>query len=497
MPNLANMTREQKELVAAAIMEKNRRRGRVDPVFFINTFLKTFDPRPEVPTHDLEFTLYPFQEEYIRDLVDTIRKGEDVFDEKSRDMGASWLSLAARFWMWLYEPGYQSLLGSRKEAYVDDGTPASLFGKLDYFIRHIRDPLVLPVGFDIKKHRTYMKLKNPANGNMITGESSNSNFSRGGRYTDILMDEIGFWPDAKNSWTAAGDATRCRHGVTTPPNEPSYAKSLRESGKIRVRTWHWRLHPNKDEEWYAYQKQRRSEEEMLHEIDISWEYSSSGRPYPEVDSITVNRHPYDAALPLYASIDLGLDAIAVGWYQPVKNSDWITLVDTYEANDKEIEWFLPFFSKDLDPRFTYTDADLEMIEQVKYWKPPILYGDPSGNQRHVESRISPYTIMRNNGLPVQVNTEENDWIARRDASKSFLRRLRINDTPRNKWWMECMKNARYPKRPDESQSTTPIAKPVHDWTSHHRTQFEFFSVNYKPKKVQTKRKQIERLRFHV
>jgi hypothetical protein len=497
----ATISRAELERRAAARMELNRRHA-LGPepeccVFFINNYLMTFDPRPEVEVHDIDFKLYPFQEEYVADLINAIRKGEDIFDEKSRDMGASWLALAVRFWLWIREDGYQSKLGSRKEEYVDNGMPDSLFGKIDYLTRTIKDPLLLPKGFSTK-HRTYMKLINPVNGNTISGESSNPNFSRAGRYTDILMDEIGFWPDAKASWTAAGESTRCRHAVTTPPNVPSYAKVIRYSGKTKVRTWHWRRHPHKDDEWYENQKTRKSEEEMLHEIDISWEYSSSGRPYPEIDKVPVGLFQYDPTLPLYASIDLGLDAIAVGWYQPIRNSDMITMIDAYEANDKEIEWFLPFFGKDIDSRFTYSDADLEMIEHVKLWKPPTLFGDPSGNQRHVESRISPYKIMASNGLPVKVNTLENDWLARRDATKGFLRKLRINETPRTKWFIECMSNARYPKRPDESQTTTPIMKPVHDWTSHHRTQIEFFSVNYKPRKGERQpRKQPQRLKFHV
>jgi uncharacterized iron-regulated membrane protein len=84
------------------------------------------------------------------------------------------------------------------------------------------------------------------------------------------------------------------------------------------------------------------------------------------------------------------------------------------------------------------------------------------------------------GLEVQVNTKENEWVPRRDAAKRMLPKLVVNDTPRTQWWMECMKNAHYPKRDEEtSQAVTALSKPVHDWTSHHRTQFEFFCVNYK------------------
>lgn len=480
MHELKNISYSEKSELQKLLDEADRRRAREDPVFFITHYLKTFDPRPEAAPHHLDFILYPFQEEYVRGTVDAILRGYDILDEKSRDMGVSWLALAVRFYLWCCKDSYQGLVGSRKEEYVDDGTLKSLFPKLDYFIEHIKDPLLLPKGFDRKKHRTYMKLVNPENGNTITGESSNKNFSRGGRFDDVFFDELGFWPDARSSWTAAGDATRCRHAVTTPPDEPSYAKTLRYSGKVKVRTWHWQLHPNKDQAWYDYEKSRRTEEEVLHELDISWEYSNVGKPYPEVQHVPIGQFGYDPTLPLYISIDLGLDAVALGYYQPVRNSNYITLVDAYENYGKLIDWYAPMFGKDIDSRFTYTNEDLEFIEMVKMWKGGIFYGDPSGKSKHVESNVSPYEILRQNyGIVVQTNDLENDWPSRRDAAKRILNNLRVNDTPRTRWFIDCVASARYPKRDEEtSQSVTPISKPVHDWTSHHRTQLEFFSVNY-------------------
>jgi len=487
--------------------EADRRRARKDPIFFIENYLCTFDPRPEAYPHHLPFKLYDFQKEYVTGLVRAIREGYDVFDEKSRDMGVSWLALAVRFWFWSFEEGYQGLLGSRKEEYVDDGTLASLYGKLDYFIQMIKDPLVLPDGFDKKKHRTYMKLVNPVNGNVLKGESSNKNFSRGGRYKDVFFDEIGFWPDARSSWTAAGDAAHCRHAVTTPPDEPSFARTLRFSDKVMIRTWHWTLHPHKDEKWYEYEKSRRSEEEVLHEIDISWEYSNTGRPYPEIANVPFGISPYMHDLPVFISIDLGLDAVALGYYQQVQNSEWINMVEAFEVANHSftIEFFLPFFGLDNcvnvpecphcgeAHNFEYTDKQLEFIRQINSWKlrdylknddkhkayQPIFFGDPSGKARHIESGVSPYAILRKHGIDVQVNDLENEWIPRRDAARRLFSHLMVNDTEYTRWWKECIKDAHYPKRDENSQSVTPITKPVHDWTSHHRTQTEFFAVNFK------------------
>jgi hypothetical protein len=479
-----NLSKQQKIELIALLEERNRRRAKEDCCYFINNYLMTFDPRPELTVHDLDFNLYPFQYDYVRTLIEHINSGTDLFDEKSRDMGASWLSLAVRFWMWLFRPGYQSLIGSRKEEYVDNRTIKSLLGKLEYFAKTIKDPLLLPEGFDLNKHRLHMKLINPANGNVIEGESSNANFSRAGRYTDILYDEIGFWPDARGSWAAGGDATRCRHAVTTPPDEPSYAKVLRHSGKIDVRTFHWRLHPNKDDDWYAYEKSRRTEEEVLHEIDISWEFSGVNRPYPEIKLSQVGRFGYNPDLPVYVSIDLGLDAVALGFYQAIPNSDFVCMIDAYESHGKIIDWYVPILGGSIDSQFQYTGDDLEFIEISRGWSSKVFYGDPSGKSSHIESDVSPYEILRDKyQIIVQTNDKENEWKPRRDAAKRILRRLKINDTPRTRWFIDCITNASYPKRDDESQSVQPISKPIHNWTSHHRTQLEFFAVNYRTKPI--------------
>ncbi len=463
------------------LVERELRIAREDCKEFISLFCKTFDPRPDVIPHDIDFDLYDYEEGYVDDLVSGIVNGGDLFVEKSRDMGVSWVTLAVLLWAWVNLDGFQALAGSRKEEYVDKtGDVSSLFGKLDYLIRTIKNPKLLPKGFDIAKHRTYMKLVNPENGNTIIGESSNKNFSRAGRYSVVFFDEFGFWPDARRSWQAAGDATKFRLAVTTPPDEPSYAKTLRFSDKIKVLTLHWKLHPKKDEDWYAYEKSRRNEEEVLHELDISWEYSSVGKPYPEINHVTLGQYAYDGTLPLYLSLDIGLDAVSIGWYQPVRNSNYITLVDAYENYGKIIDWYTPFFGKDIDSKFTYTNDELEFIAKVKLWRGGIFYGDPSGKQKHIESNISAYQILQDNfGIYVQTNDAENDWPTRKDATKRLLSHLRINDTPGTRWFLECVSSARYPKREEEtSQSVTPISKPVHDWTSHHRTQLEFFCVNY-------------------
>jgi hypothetical protein len=479
-PAAATTNQTTRDDVIMALAELARRRARREPVFFVENFLMTFDPRPSAPAHHLDFILYDFQKEYVQDLVVAIRTGDDRFIEKSRDMGITWVTLAVLLWFWLFADGFQAILGSRKQDFVDSKTMESLFPKLEYMIRHIKDSSLLPAGFKMTEHRTFLKLVNPANGNAIVGESANPNFSRSGRYTVAMLDELGFWPDAERSWASASESSPCRLAITTPPDKPSFAKGLRFSGRVKVLTYLWRLHPNKDGAWYELQKKKKTESEMLHEIDISWEYSASGRPYPEIDKVGFGQFAYDETLPLYLSLDIGRDAVAIGWWQPVRGSGYLTLIEAYENHNKIVDWYVPFMGGAVNSEFIYSDDDLRLIEQIKYWKKPTCYGDPSGKQWHIESeRGAPYTVLQDQyGIYVQSNTKQNDYSSRRDETKRLLVNMRANDTPGTQYWKTCITSAHYPEAKENSQSVNEVVKPVHDWTSHMRTMTEFLAVNY-------------------
>ena len=60
-----------------------------DPLFFINGFGYTYDPRRQ-PFPKLPFILYPFQEEAVMEVAQAVGS-YDLLAEKSRDMGASWM----------------------------------------------------------------------------------------------------------------------------------------------------------------------------------------------------------------------------------------------------------------------------------------------------------------------------------------------------------------------------------------------------------------------
>lgn len=476
---------EQKK-VQETFMEM-RKKASEDPIYFINTFLYTFNPKQE-PFH-LRFKLFDFQKRLVRDIVHAIRNGEDIFIDKTREMGVTYTILAVFLWFWLYEPASNFLIGSRKEDYVDNrrgGTTGnkeeSLFGKLDYMLSRM-PTFLLPEGFNRERHFTYMSLVNPKNGNAISGESSNPNFSRGGRQRAIFLDEFAFWDEGNAVWGATADTTNCRIVATTPGIKPSKAKRLRfgkDGEQIKVITLNYQLDPRKNRKWLDDQRTRRSTEDFNREIMVNWETSITGRVYPEIESAAYGDFPYLMNQQLYCSWDFGLDGTSLTfWQQNPANSKW-RVVDCYEKTDEPIQFFFPFFGKPMDSAFTYNDDDIKAMNLIKQYPKAIHFGDPDVAKRNYASKevTSARLELQKIGVFVQSITK-NDFFSRRETTKVYLQKgIEINaNSPRTEDWLEAIKMARYPVREETSQATTPITLPIHDWTSHARTSMEYFFIN--------------------
>ena len=276
-----------------AYREAVRQRCAEDVAFFISCFCYTFDPRPDVEMHDLPFILYDFQVDTLRWLNERVLRLEDGIIEKSRDMGVSWVMLAYLLHGWLFQPGFQALIGSRKEDLVDNGTLDSHFGKLEYLVEKLPGWLV-PNGFRMDAHRQKLKLRNPVNGNVIIGESANAQFSRQGRYFIVLFDEAAFWDDLESSWRAAGQATRCRIAVSTPNGMNAFGRlrfaQLEDGAPMYpALTLHVKQHPRKGQEWLERERKRMSAEDFAQEIDISYQRSVRGVVYPRSEERRVGK----------------------------------------------------------------------------------------------------------------------------------------------------------------------------------------------------------------
>lgn len=476
------ITPQESKRVQETLMEMKKQASE-DPIYFINQFVYIFNPKQE--PFNLRFKLFPFQKRLVRDLVYAIRNGEDLFVDKTREMGITYTVLAVFIWFWLYEPASNFLIGSRKEDYVDNrrgGTTGnkeeSLFGKLDYMISRL-PKYILPQGFNPDRHFTYMSLVNPENGNAISGESSNENFSRGGRQRAILLDEFAFWDNGNAAWGSTADTTNCRIVVTTPGIKPSKAKRLRfgkDGEKIKVISILYSEDPRKNSKWLEEQRARRSTEDFNREIMINWELSITGRVYSEIENASYGNFPFLVNKPLYCSWDFGLDGTAFGfWQQNPANGKW-RRIDSYHNENQPIQFYFPFFGMPIDSKFTYTDDDIKAINQISLYPRATHFGDPDVKKTGFTSNTSAKKELAK--ARVYVQSVNKPWIVRRDKTKLFLQNgVEINANERNEYFLDCIKNARYPEREESSQSTAPIAKPIHDWTSHHRTDLEYFVVN--------------------
>ena len=456
-------------------------------IFFIENFGWTFDPRGFREPNNLPFFLFDYQKDYVKWLINHIRTGTDGLVEKSRDMGVTWVSLMVLFWFWLFEDAFAGHLGSRKEALVDNRTIDSLLGIIDYQLRNTPDWL-LPKGFDFRNHRQHMKLINPETNNIITGESMNPDFGRQSRKNVAFFDEMAFWDAGMEAWESCGDTTPCRIAVSTPAGHNFFA-FLRESG-LDVMTLHWKLHPFKDQKWYEYQQARRTEEEIAQELDISYQKSQAGQVYPEWQNVPFGFYSYNPSIPLYVSWDYGqTDDTAIIWWQtPLERTEPIRIIDCYWNRGKTIDFYIPFMTGDLMGQdYRYNKKDLKVIEEHKSWKNGVHFGDPAGRFTNQVTNQSVMDVLRSYGIHVRFREQAKDFQTRKTDSKLLMKNLVVNENERTKYLGTCMENAHYPRvRERGGVEGVRSVKPVHDWTSHLRSAFEYFAVNFNKQQFQAR-----------
>ncbi len=361
---------------------------------------------------------------------------------------------------------------------VDNFTEKSLFGRLEYIIRRLPGWL-LPKGFNMRKHRRERRLFNPENGNEITGEATNKDFGRQGRYTMVFFDEAAMWDNLNLSWGSASGSTPCRIAISTPnrDNPQNYFYKLRSEVVKNVRTIKWNVHPLHDEAWYAALPERLTQEEIDHEVDISYLVTRSGMVYAAWVDVPKGYYPYTQGWELFTSWDFGIRDTSIIWWQRNPDNEDIHMIDSYQGHEKAIDFYIPLITGTIPSEwhYTYDIEELRQISQHGSWGQPIHYGDPAGKARSATDGRSPMDILAEAGIYVHSNTSANDYKSRRDMTLMGLRKVKCNISTCAKV-DSAMVNARYPTY-ENSSRVSEVKKPIHDWTSHYRSTVEYFFVN--------------------
>lgn len=286
--------------------ERERRRCAADPVYWLDTYGRTYDPRLRDPL--IPFKLFPKQAEFLRWLEAREEAEEDGLAEKSRDVGFTWLCAGYALHAWLFRPGFACGFGSRKLDLVDQkGNPSSILEKIRILLRNLPE-WQRPPGFKWGEHDNTCRIVNPATGATITGEGGD-NIGRGARTSIYFIDEAAHLERPEQIEAALSATTRCRIYVSTPcgPGNP-FAKK-RFSGRVAVFTFHWRDDPRKDDAWYAKEKERLGDPVIIaQELDIDYTASLEGVTIPAAWV----RAAVNLELPASGDCVAGLDVAAEG-----------------------------------------------------------------------------------------------------------------------------------------------------------------------------------------
>ena len=156
------------------------------PPIAFDTLFWTLNPQEKPGERNRPFILRPKQIEVVTELDWCIRNGHDFGIRKTRKEGATELVCKLLALHCILYPNSNFIVGSRKKELVDNiGDNYTIYAKIDHVFKHLMSWM------NIKIDRKDMFLKVLNTNSTITGETTNENFSAGGRATAVFLDEFG------------------------------------------------------------------------------------------------------------------------------------------------------------------------------------------------------------------------------------------------------------------------------------------------------------------
>ena len=473
---------------------------RKDILYWFKNFLYT-DKNKTIYGNDmpdiLPFVPYEFQEEYILEVWESIVEWNkpvqerkewvltNIFIEKSRQMGISWLTAGIFLYGFLFHKHKYTIISRTAEEVDKSWDMDSMFEKIRFMIRHL--PIwMLPKGFSKEQGRdktnAYMNITDPEWVASITGKTANPDAGRWGTRNCIFMDEMASMQYAKEIKEAAGANTPCIIYNSTPNwegNEFYRTRKLTMPHKndngdmvepeVKWLRYHWSDHPLYTAERYKEKIKGKTPEEIAQEFEIDYNVAVEGRVYPEFNQDSMPVY-YNPELPLYIALDNShwwTDPNAIIVLQP-ENQYW-NVIDCVEINTTP-ENCAEFMAG--VPKFQMTITQEKFLNRYKtyHWQRAIFISDPYDT----DVAMGNSTILidyKKAGINL-FRPECRDKTQHISKTRTNIYRVRYND--RCDSFASAIMNAKYPQRRENSNTTTENKRPVHDWTSHYRTALEYF-----------------------
>jgi len=488
-----------------AAAELERERCRRSAAYFLAMWGTIYEPRtrggrggynPWIPFARQVEMLDWIEHVMVQDGADA-----DGVVSKCRDVGATWTFCGWAVHGWLFKQPFNGLLLSRKEEFVDSKQPKSLFWKIDKVIEYL--PVWLrPSGFNPQKHRQSLYLENPVNGNVLGGESTNTNAGRGDRATFAFFDEAAIIPDFLNVWMGTADTTEHRFAASTESMEEGPDFYELHSGKAMdhhpsLFTVDWWESPFHDDAWYDRQKLRYEARPDLFAQEILRDHRATQGDtyvYPGTTDLTTTQDlTYRLGSPLYVTIDPGMaDETALIWIAQDAATGFYDVLDGYVNRRKPADFYGSILTGTLmNGEWDYTQADLDLMVWTMTLPKATYYGDTYGDNQMGASLDTFYGVLAKEPFKINVNRDRDaagkvvaskmtyrTFKGRRDALRWLLPRLRFADTPGAADVLSALQQNRF-QRHDGRDRTTEARGPIRDWTTHYVSALEYFAAHIK------------------
>jgi len=250
-----------------------------DPIYFMKKYVKIQHP----VRGTVNFELYPFQENTLKDFVENSLN----IVLKSRQMGISTLTAAYSLWLMTFHSDKNILCIS-----ITQETAKEIVTKVRFANDNLPTWLKVPC---IEDNRLSLRLKN---GSQIKAVSSAGTAGRSAALSLLIIDEAAFIDGIEEIWLSSQYtlSTGGRAIVLSTPNgvgnffHKTWVEAEEGKNNFKTISLPWHLHPERDQYWRDKQTELSGVKGAAQECDCN--FSTSGNQVVSTDILEFYKQTY-------------------------------------------------------------------------------------------------------------------------------------------------------------------------------------------------------------